>query len=226
MNFFKSVFLFGFFCFLPLSIIAQSKKKQSKSDVYVRSRRQLEPIPFHFSGLGSMYMYGLKFGIDYPLRMVELRGFLGGFQGQRTFYEQYVSADIGMWHYNGAMESPFVSLEWTLRFINSKGFFWQISPIGVGANYVLTPFFDKNVQHKPVPESNKFYVTPSVSMGIGHDFAMRRAGKGRPLAIYIKGGASAMYPYKKSVYLFPTIEGGMAYRFSGITTFVKKIRRD
>ncbi len=212
--------------FTPLSINAQDKGKNKKNDAYTRTRKVLEPLPFHFSGLGSLHFYGLKLGIDYPLKMTEIRGFSGGFMGQRVIYEQYLSADAGIWHFNGIHENVFVSTEWTLRVINNEGFFWQISPVGVGANYLLPPFLKEKMMQDSLPAKNKFYVSPSVSMGIGRDFAFRRANRGKPLVIYLKGGISALYPFKTLGYLYPTAEAGLAIRISAITVFVKKVRRE
>lgn len=216
-----------FFCavFTPLSIHAQDRGNR-KNEAYTRSRKVLEPLPFHFSGLGSLRFYGVKFGVDYPLKMTEIRGFLGGFMGQRVIYEQYLAADAGIWHFDGIHENVFVSTEWTLRVINNSGFFWQISPVGVGVSYLMPPFFKEKAIQDSLPSKNKFYVTPSVSMGIGRDFAFRRANKGKPFVIYLKAGISTIYPFKTLGYIYPTAESGVAIRLSSINVFVKKVRRE
>lgn len=210
---------------IPLSISAQNKKKRSQSDVYVRSRKLLEPLPFSFAATGSLNFYGVKLGVDYPLKMVEIRGFMGSLQGQRINFEQYLSTNIGLWHYDGIHENAYANLEWTLRYINNKGYFWQMTPIGIGGSYLLKSFTPAKTIADSVPNTQKFYITPSVSFGIGRDFAFNRH-RAKPLAIYLKGGVSAMYPFQKLAYIFPTAEMGMSFRFSGINVFVKKTRRD
>lgn len=219
-------YIFLILLMIPLSIQAQDKKKRSQSDVYTRSRKILEPLPFHWSATGSLQFYGLKFGIDYPLKMVEVRGFMGSLQGQRINFEQYLSADLGMWHFNGVHENAYFSTEWTLRFINNKGYFWQLAPIGVGANYLFKPFVPEQSVKDSLPATQKFYLTPSVSFGIGRDFAFNRGNKAKPIVVFLKGGIAAMYPFKTLGYIYPTAEAGLAMRFSGINVFVKKIRRD
>ena len=211
---------------IPLSIQAQNRRKTKKDDGFTSSRKILEPIPFHLSSLGSLKFYGLKFGIDYPFKMSEIRGFLNGTQGERTMIERYVSADVGIWHYNGVHENVFFSTEFTVRFINSSGYYFQLSPLGVGVNYLIPSFLKKQIIQDSVPANNKIYITPSVSMGIGRDFSFRRAGRRKPLMIYLKGGVSSMFPFKKIGYLFPTAELGLAARFNGINVFVKKERRE
>ena len=211
---------------IPLSIQAQNRRKTKKDDGFTSSRKILEPIPFHLSSLGSLKFYGLKFGIDYPFKMSEIRGFLNGTQGERTMIERYVSADVGIWHYNGVHENVFFSTEFTVRFINSSGYYFQLSPLGVGVNYLIPSFLKIQIIQDSVPANNKIYITPSVSMGIGRDFSFRRAGRRKPLMIYLKGGVSSMFPFKKIGYLFPTAELGLAARFNGINVFVKKERRE
>ena len=215
-----------FICLIPLSIQAQNKRKPKKDDGYTTSRKILEPIPFHLSSLGSIKFYGLKFGIDYPFKMTEIRGFLNGTQGERTMIERYVSADVGIWHFNGIHENVFFSTEFTLRFINSSGYYFQLSPLGVGVNYLMPSFVKNHIIKDSVPANNKVYITPSVSMGVGRDFSFRRAGKRLPLMVYLKGGVSSMFPFKKIGYIFPTAEAGLAVRFNGINVFVKKERRN
>ena len=87
-------------------------------------------------------------------------------------------------------------------------------------------FLKEKMMQDSLPAKNKFYVSPSVSMGIGRDFAFRRANRGKPFVIYLKGGISALYPFKTLGYLYPTAEAGLAMRFSAITVFVKKVRRE
>ena len=211
---------------IPLSIKAQNRRKTKKDDGFTTSRKMLEPVPFHLSTLGSFKFYGLKFGIDFPFKMTEIRGFFNGTQGDRTMIERYVSADVGIWHYNGVHENVFFSTEFTLRFINNGGYFFQLSPLGAGINYILPSFVKNQVAKDSVPNTNKFYITPSVSIGVGRDFAFRRASRGKPMVIYLKGGVSSMFPFKTIGYIFPHAEAGLAVRFSGLNAFVKKERRN
>jgi hypothetical protein len=214
--------------FTPLSINAQNKKKKREDPkaAWRSSKTTLEPLPIHVSALGSAFFYGAKLGVDYPYRMTELRGFKGTATGQRVMREQYISADLGLWHYKGIHENLFFSTEWTMRFINGNGLFFQVSPIGVGLNYVLKPFDPEKRVQDSVPTIGKFYVTPSVSIGVGRDFAFRRANKAMPITVFLRSGASAMYPFRKWGYIFPTAEAGLAMRFRGINAFVRKVRRD
>jgi hypothetical protein len=214
--------------FYPLSIAAQNKKKSKnpKAEAYTRSRTALEPMPIHLSAMGTFNFYGVKLGVDYPFKMTEIRGFKGTSMGQRVMRELYISADAGLWHYDGVHENVSFSLEWTMRFINSRGFFAQITPIGVGANYILKPFTPQKFIKDSVPTIGKFYGTPSVSVGIGRDFAFQRGNKAIPMVIYMKGGVSSILPFKTYGYLFPTAELSVAWRFRGINAFVRKVRKD
>ena len=226
MKYILSLLLFALFT--PLSIKAQNKKKKKEDPkaAWTSSRTGLEPLPIHLSALGSAFFYGAKLGVDYPFRMTELRGFQGTATGQRVMREQYISADFGLWHYNGVHENLFFSTEWTMRFINGQGFFFQVSPVGVGINYLIKPFVPEKRIQDSVPAIGKLYYTPSVSIGVGRDFAFLRAHRGIPMTIFLKGGASAMYPFQKWGYIFPTAEAGLAMRFRGINAFVRKVRKD
>jgi hypothetical protein len=226
LNIVKILFLMSFLS--PLSIEAQNKKKSKnpKAEAYTRSRTALEPMPIHLSAMGSFNFYGVKLGVDYPFKMTEMRGFKGTATGQRVMRELYISADAGLWHYDGVHENAFFLLEWTVRFINNRGFFAQISPIGVGANYILKPFSSKKAIQDTVPTIGKIYAAPSVSAGIGRDFAFQRNNKAIPMSIYLKGGVSTMLPFKTFGYIFPTAELSVAWRFRGINAFVRKVRRD
>jgi hypothetical protein len=227
----RLIFNFSFLIFLfftPPSIKAQNKKKKKENPkaAWTNSRTALEPLPIHASGLRTVDFFGAKIGVDYPFKMTELRGFKSTVRGHRMMREQYISADLGLWHYKGVHENAFFSTEWTVRFINGKGTFFQVSPLGVGVNYILTPFLSARYNRGEVPEIGKVYVTPSVSIGLGKDFAFRRAHRGLPLTLFAKAGVSAMYPFKKMGYIFPTGEVGYALRFRGINAFVRKVRRD
>lgn len=229
LNKIRCVFFLLFIAFItPLSIKAQNKKKKKEDPkaAWSSSRNVLEPLPIHLSALGSQQFYGLKFGVDYPYRMTELRGFKGTAMGERVMREQYISADFGLWHYNGVHENLFFSVEWTMRFINSQGYFFQVTPLGAGVNYMLKPFVTEKPKQDSVPAIGKFYASPSLSIGIGRDFAFRRANKAMPLTVFLKGGASAIYPFKKWGYIFPTAELGLAVRFRNINAVIKKVKRN
>jgi hypothetical protein len=214
--------------FTPLSIKAQNKrkKKEDPKAAWTSSRNALEPLPIKLSGIGSTYFYGVKLGVDYPFRMTELRGFKSTAMGHRVMREQYLSADVGIWHFKGIHENVFFSTEWTMRFINGQGFFFQVTPIGLGVNYLLKPFSTEISIKDSVPSVGKFYGTPSLSIGVGRDLAFRRAQKGIPMTLFLKGGVSAMYPFQKWGYIFPTAEAGLAMRFRRINALVRKVRRD
>ncbi len=213
-------------CLVMMSLSVSAQRREQNDVVFTRSRRTLEPLPFHFGGLISGRFYGFKLGVDYPLKMTEIRGFMGGFMGQRVIYEQYLSADAGLWHWQGIHENAFISTEWMIRIISNRGYFWQISPLGVGGSYLLPSFFKQKITQDSLPATDRFYVTPSVSIGIGRDFAFRRGHLSKPFVIYLKAGVSSILPFKKLGFIYPTLETGLAARFDRINVFVKKVRRD
>ena len=226
----NTLLILGILLGTPLSIFAQKKpRKQKKDEAYTSTRGQLESIPIHVAALGSTDYKGVKIGFDYPLKISELRGFKhGGFAGQRVISEQYLSADFSYNHFDGNHENLSVSGEWTLRFINGQGFFFQVTPLSIGVNYLIKPLFnlESNLQRDTHFMIDKIGFTPSVSAGLGYDFAFRRAQNGRPFSIYLRGGVAAFYPYKKLFYLYPTFELAFAVRFRSLSTLIKKTRRD
>lgn len=212
----------------PLSIFAQKRKKRD-NEAFTSRRSMLEPIPIHLSGIKGTTLSGLKIGIDYPIKMTEYRGFKGSLLGQRQMIEHYISADIGGIHYDNNHENFFFSVEWTTRYINGGGYFFQFTPISIGANYLTSPFYTifKSTKIDTGFTTGKIYVTPSVSAGFGRDFAFRRGSRNAPITLLLRGNFSAMYPYKKNeFYFYPTVEASIAYRFSRINTIVKKTRRN
>jgi hypothetical protein len=216
--------LFG----IPLSIHAQKRKKKD-NEAYTSRRSMIEPIPIHLSGVKGVMLNGFKIGLDYPIKMTEYRGFKGSLLGQRQMIEQYISVDVGDLHVDNNYENIFFSVEWTTRYIGGDGYFFQITPISVAANYLIDPVYSlfKSVKKDTGFTTGKIYVTPSVSAGFGRDFAFRRGSRNAPITVLLRGNFSAMYPYKKNeFYFYPTVEASIAYRFSRINTIVKKTRRN
>ena len=217
------------FCFWgPLSIFAQKGKKKN-NEAFTSRRSMLEPIPIHLSGVKGITINGFKLGIDFPIKMTEYRGFKGSLLGQRQVIEQYISADIGDIHWDKNSENLFFSTEWTIRYINGGGYFFQITPISIAANYMIDPIYSlfKSVKVDTGFTTGKVYVTPSVSAGFGRDFAFRRGSRNAPITILLRGNFSGTYPYKKNeVYMYPTLEASIAYRFSRFNTIVKKTRNN
>jgi hypothetical protein len=228
LNRYTNSFLLIFLSFwIPLSIHAQKKRKSDKSEAYTSRRSMLEPIPVHVSGVKAFKLSGFKVGIDYPIKMTERRGFKGSLLGQRQLVEHYISTDVGGLHLDNNFENIFLSVEWTARYINSDGYFFQLTPISVAGNYLINPVFTifKSIKTDTGFTTEKFYVTPSVSVGFGRDFAFRRGSRNAPLTILVRGNYSVMYPYqKKNIFSYPSVEVGLAYRFRGLNTIVKKVR--
>jgi hypothetical protein len=223
-NSFLILLLFG----IPLSIHAQKGRKRN-NEAFTSRRSMLEPIPIHLSGIKGVTLNGFKIGIDFPIKMTEYRGFKGSLLGQRQMIEHYISADIGDLHVDKNFESFFFSVEWTVRYINGGGYFFQITPISVAANYMIDPVYSlfKSVKTDTGFTTGKIYVTPSVSAGFGRDFAFRRGSRNAPITVLLRGNFSATYPYKKTeFYFYPTIEASIAYRFSRFNTIVKKTRQN
>jgi hypothetical protein len=223
-----SLFIVFFCCWGPLSIFAQKKQKKN-NEAFTSRRSMLEPIPVHLSGVKGVTINGFKLGIDYPIKMTEYRGFKGSLLGQRQVIEQYISADVGDLHVDKNYENLFFSVEWTVRYINGNGYFFQITPISVAANYLIDPVYSlfKSVKTDTGFTTGKIYVTPSVSAGFGRDFAFRRGSRNAPITLLLRGNFSAMYPYKKNeFYFYPTVEASIAYRFSRFNTIVKKTRQN
>jgi hypothetical protein len=222
------VFILLCFCVLiaPLSISAQKKPNSNRT-----SKMSEEAIALHLSGFAPLGYVGGKIGADIPIKMIEKRGFKGFLAG-RNFREWYLTGEMGMMHKANSYENFSVLAELTYRRVGGQnGWFVQVSPIGVGGNYVL-PAFGAEI---PAPSSGitshpllarKWYVTPSVSMGFGRDFALRKGKRsGLPLVIYGKVGIGSMLPYKTVGYLVPTGELGIGYRFSGLAIATRQVRR-
>jgi hypothetical protein len=226
--FFKKIVLL-LLIFTPLSIFAQKKQK---ANPYRRAYREAEPLAFRLSGVGSFAnTYGGKLSIDFPLKIVEKRGLRGVFGG-RDFTESYITLDAGILHKPTAFEDATVSIEWVYRRISDNGYFYQISPLGVGGHYVLLPFGDSlpapssGVKQHPLTE-RKWYVAPSVSVGFGRDFAVkRRSWRGMPLILMAKLGVTSLLPYKTFGYIMPTAELSIGYRFQGLSIAARQVRRD
>ncbi len=227
----NSTFYLLFVCLFtaPLSIAAQ--KKAAKPNPFRSSKLADEAIALHLSGFAPLGYLGGKIGADIPIKMIEKRGFKGFLAG-RNFIEWYLTGEAGLMHKEGGYENISLSAQLTYRRVEGQnGWFWQVSPIGVGGNYVLPP----HGQEVAAPSSGitahplldrKFYMTPSVSVGLGRDFALHKGKRsGFPLVIYGKIGMGSMLPYKTIGYLVPTAELGIGYRFSGLAIATRQVRR-
>ena len=215
--------------FTPLSIFAQKKQKENP---YRRAYREDEPIAFRLSGVASINdLYGGKLSLDLPMKIVERRGLTGVFGG-RNFTETYITVDMGLLRRKAAFEDISLSLEWVYRRVSENGYFFQLSPIGVGGHRVLLPFGDSfsapssGITTHPLTE-RKWYVAPSVSAGIGRDFAVkRRTWRGIPLIVMAKVGITSLLPYRKYGYLIPAAELSLGYRFPSFSIAARQIRKD
>ena len=224
----KFTFLFLLTVITPLSIWAQKKG----DNPYRNSKLGEEAMSLHISGFAPLGYFGGKIGTDVPIKIIEKRGFKG-FRAGRDFREWYATGEIGWLHSPNNYENLTLTAELMYRRIEGiNGWFWQISPIGVGGNYVLPPNFkdtisatsSDTIRHPLL--GRKWYVTPSVSIGFGRDFALSKGRRsGLPLVIYGKIGISSMFPYKKFGYLVPTAELGFGYRFSGLAIATRQVRR-
>lgn len=218
-----------FLIFIPLSIFAQKKQRDNP---YRKAYREAEPIAFRLSGIGTpINAYGGSFSMDFPLKIVEERGLRGVFGG-RSFTETYLTFNAGLLHKPSAFEDASVSLEYVYRRISDNGYFVQISPLGLGGHRILLPFGDSiaapssGLKQHPLTE-RKWYVAPSVSVGFGRDFAVkRRSWRGVPLILMGKIGITSLLPYQKIGYLIPTAALSLGYRFQGLTIAARQVRRD
>jgi hypothetical protein len=211
----------------PLSISAQKKQKQNP---FRRAYRENEPIAFRLAGVGSLNeTFGGKFSMDFPMKIVEERGLRGVFGG-RNFTETYITMDAGLLHKTAAFEDISLSVEYVYRRVSENGYFFQMSPIGVGGHRVLLPFGDSlaanSLTKHPLTEK-KWYVAPSVSIGFGRDFAVkRRSWRGVPLILMGKLGITSLLPYQKLGYFIPTAELSIGYRFQNAVIAARQVRRD
>ncbi|MBL7813731.1 MAG: hypothetical protein JNL70_01910 [Saprospiraceae bacterium] len=218
---------FIFFWVNSFSVLAQKKQENP----YRASKMGEEAMAIHLSGFAPLGYIGGKIGTDIPLKMIEKRGFKG-FHAGRNFIEWYITADAGLIHSKNNFENFSLSAELIYRKLSGyNGWFWQLSPLGVGGNYVLAPFGSET----PAPSSGlvvhplldkNIYVTPSVSAGLGRDFALRKGRRsGFPLVLCAKVGVGSMLPYKTFGYLVPTAEFSIGYRFSGLAIATRQVRR-
>lgn len=226
--FVKKIALF-LLIFIPLSIFAQKKQKDNP---YRRAYRESEPLAIRLSGVGTLInAYGGQFSIDFPLKIVEERGLRGVFGG-RNFTETFVTMNAGLLHKPSAFEDISLSFDWVYRRMSGNGYFAQISPLGIGGHYVLPPFGDSlpapSSGLKPHPLTDrKWYIAPSVSIGFGRDFSVkRRSWRGIPLILMGKVGITSLLPYKKYGYLIPTAELSLGFRFQGLSIAARHVRRD
>ncbi len=221
------IVLFVLLLVAPLSISAQKKKENSFRD----SKMGEEAMALHISGFAPLGYVGGKLGVDIPIKIIEKRGFKG-FSAGRNFIEWYLTPEIGMIHRAQDFEIFTATVELTYRRLSGvNGWFWQVTPIGVGGSYVIPPFGtdiaapSSGTTSHPLVE-RKWYVTPSVSIGLGRDFALAKGRRtGLPLVIYGKVGIGSMLPYKTFGFLVPTAELGIGYRFSGLAIATRQVRR-
>jgi hypothetical protein len=218
--------------FTPLSILAQKKGNPYRSSV-----KGEEPLALRIGGMWHPYFFGGKIGFDLPFRIVESRRLQGSLFGGRSFKEWYVSGDIGWWHFpnntvksiNG-FELPSLSAELTHRRISGTGFFVQGS-VGVGGNYLLPSFeADSNYLTSSFESINQWFLTPSVGVAIGKDFALsgKRYRRGVPLVLILRGNFSGLLslPKFEHLTLVPAGELAIAYRFAAWQVATRQVRRN
>ena len=149
-----------------------------------KAYREAESIAFRLSGIGTpINAYGGAFSMNFPMKIVEERGLRGVFGG-RSFTETYLTLNAGLLHKPTAFEDASVSVEYVYRRISDNGYFFQISPLGVGGHRVLLPFGDSlaapssGIQQHPLT-NRKWYVTPLSISGFWARFCGQTADLAR-----------------------------------------------
>jgi hypothetical protein len=218
------------FCLIPpLSISAQKK-----GNPYRTSVKGEEPLALRVGGFVYKNYWGAKIGVDYPLKIVETRQLRGLFGG-RTFKEWYASADLSWLHVanfdetrvNG-FEMVTLTAELTHRRMSDNGFFIQGS-VGIGGSYVLPSFFGDSTYFPPKFDAdNDWFLTPSVGIALGRDFAVGgKYRKGIPIVVLLRGNFSYLLALPKfnRFYIAPSLELAFAYRFAAWQVASRHVRR-
>lgn len=221
------------FFLIPLSMQAQQKRVPTKKDIYNQKRRASEAVALHFSAGSNFNLYSAKIGAEIPLKIVEKRE--GNVGGERFFRETYITADAGWYRrYSGvSIELPNIDVSLMFRKVNGgSGIFWQYSPVGLGASYGLR--FAKDTMPS-VPAQKRFYATPSVSFGLGRDFAFVKRRQ-IPLVLFAKADIGAFIPIQKAekpvlsntlsaTYLNTQLTLGLSYRIVSWRVDIRRVRK-
>lgn len=211
----------------------KAQQKQKRENPWRKSKAGEEAIALKISGLAPLGYFGGRIGADIQIRSIEKRG-RNTLSADRQFREWYISTDATWLHRPTDFEAFGLSAEFTIRRVGGRnGWFWQITPLGFGGNYVLPAFdFETNAPSSggklPHPLLDReWYLTPSVSAGIGRDFAIRRRRiTDFPMVMTFKIGMASLLPYQTFGYLVPSAELSIGYRFQRLTIRSRQIRRE
>jgi hypothetical protein len=210
------------FYLLCLAFSAKSLAQSSRWLTTVNERQE-RPVALGGSLMGATIYPGFRLLAEYPLKVVERRsgrvkagGNLIRYRQKR--HQQALNFSLNTYYQKGFHTNLYALVEYQFRWLNRRGCFFELSPLGLGLSYTFldAPTFTTNSQGqvRQIPLAGHPYLVGSMSLGWGKDY--RYAKKIKPFLWYARTGLHVFYPYSRLAFPRPILELGAAYYWQGL----------
>jgi hypothetical protein len=167
------------------------------------------PYSLKFSYNSSLIYPGLSAGIELPMNKLNA-GLIVRYRKNRSiFRERLISGDLNWYHHPDFHDNLYLTAEWVMRRINSKGFISEFS-CGPGLSRTFlggtTYRVDESGKVSVVKLAGFTYALFTVGGGFGYDFSVR---KKKPVSAVVRMNLISMFPYNSTIYLRPVLELGV-----------------
>lgn len=161
--------------------------------------------------MGALKYPGTRVGMELPISISELVKEQSN-RKKTIIKERFFTANIGWYHHPSFHDNVFVTAGSTLRRIQHKGFFTQLSPeMGYSRTFLGATSYsvDENGQVRINKLAGYHHLLLSTGLGMGYDLEKIRD---IPFSIYAKFNVLFMYPYNSTFYVRPAAEVGFIYK--------------
>lgn len=160
---------------------------------------------------------GFSLGMERPYRYIESKRRRSG-KDHIKYKERYLGAAFQMYHHRDFHSLLNIQVEWIQKRQFSGGLYLQRSAgIGLSRTFLAGPTYEVDAQGniKKKNGQGNYYACIQLAGGIGYNWAVKR---NIPWNIYIKPGASVIFPYNYYFLPKPTVELGVIYNVKNFWT--------
>jgi hypothetical protein len=152
---------------------------------------------------------GFRLGIEMPLKETIFEK--GGVTQKTKAHATQLS--LGFYHHGGFHTNFFLTSEYVFRRTGAKGFISEIKPgLSLSRTFLGATAYKvaENGTVNQVGGAGNFYFMPSLSFGLGKDFA--KTASELPLSIYTNFNAAGLLPYNGLILPTPFFEIGARFQ--------------
>lgn len=172
----------------------------------------------------SLIYPGLRFGIELPIKRVNVRKLRSSGRIRQYTKERFITPMLSWYHHPTYHDNVYLTAGWTIRRTHSGGFMKELTPaIGLSRTFLGGTTYkvsnEGNVEIERL--AGYYYYLLSISGGLGYDFAIK---KHKPVAVFSRLSLMALFPYNSTILLRPTLELGIIYKPSHFLRLPLKTR--